>query len=170
MRVRSRYWILVIMLCMLPINVMANNAEEVIIEENATPEAGKKKDNELPVYFLFSMVMGGAVIYFVNKTKNHFSLYIDHIIDNGDGSFTVTWKYDKPILLMRKVSQDSLLMSINKGTAIVLDSINENDIVRGKNNIAYKMIVKSDIEIEWNDGIKRQVLDETMIAKLAKKK
>lgn len=144
---------------------IAAQESTVIIQDHNTPLAAKKDNQLVWAYAGFGLLLLGGFAVLTMK-KNNTELYIQHISDNRDGSYTVTWGYKN--LFRTKDRPTHFGFNIKKGSAIILKQPEFGSIKSGSNRNAAVTIVNKNTELEWIMDDQKVKVDEKIIQKKLK--
>ena len=147
---RLRLMLLVALACLIcPFSLMAQTNETETITDNATPEAGKRKNNTNNIVLMTTgiMIFGGCCYYMLNKQKQ-LTLEVANTHLNEDGSLTVKLAYNNP--RNEKVVVDQNEISVNAGLAIILEKDDICALEPRKQKDVMTIVINENTNLTWN--------------------
>ena len=142
--------LLVALTCLIyPLSLNAEGNKTETIEDNATPEAGKRKNNSNNIILLGTgiMVLGGCCYYVLNKQRD-LTLEIAGTHLNEDGSLTVRLAYNNPRNEKIVVEQNEI--SVNTGLAIILEKDEIYNLEPRKQKDVMSIVINENTNLVWN--------------------
>ncbi len=142
--------LLVALTCLIcPLSLMAEGNDTETISDNATPEAGKRKNNSNNIILLGTgvMVLGGCCYYVLSK-QNQLTLEVAGTHLNEDGSLTVRLAYNNPS--NEKIVVDQNEISVNTGLAIILEKDEICSLEPRRQKDVLTIVINENTNLVWN--------------------
>ncbi len=141
-------------------------SEEIIIEDEQTPEVASRSSVYLMTFASFTIVVVGLVYY---SQQGKLRLFIDRVEENTDGSYTVSMGYKKSwVSMKRKVAKNSSIQ-VNTGSAVVLKKPKDETILKdGINKNQYVTVINDNSELEWHVDGQKLVVNKKVVEGMKK--
>ena len=137
---------------------------EIIITPEPTPQAN------LTMWYWLAALAGLLLLLLalIRRPRPQ----VRNVMENPDGTYTVTWGYLGPRLMHKDYDRDESKLEILAGRPIKIPEENEipYEFDRGEHESVFETIVDENTVIRWTIKKKEEILDKELIEKMLNKK
>ncbi len=130
-----------------PMNIFGDDV--TTIEDEETPTALRKNNNQVYVYTIsFMGALAMVYIYYSYRKNNTLTLQVSEVSKNDDGTLTVNLGYNNRTNKLIKVNYNDL--RVKSGTAIILRNDTEEILEPGRHNDVLTAVIDADTNLNWS--------------------
>lgn len=123
--------------------------EVTTINDEETPTALRKNNNQVYIYTIsFMGALAIVYVYYSYRKNNTLALQVSEVSKNDDGTLTVNLGYNNRTNKLIKVNYNDL--RVKSGAAIILKNDTEEILEPGRHNDVLTAVIDADTNLNWS--------------------